>query len=670
MYNMKILSPVGNFDSLKMAIVNGANEVYLGINDFNARNNIDGFTLSTLKDAVDYAHIFDVKVLLAINILFNNAELQNALNIVVDAYNMGVDAFIVQDLGLASLIHTHYPFIELHASTQMGLHNLEGVKAILPFGFKRVVLARETPLAEIQRIKNNTNVEIEYFAQGALCVSFSGNCYLSSYLNNASGNRGKCKQLCRLPYKFYNGNSLVKKGYLLSAKDFNMLNKLNLLKNAGVDVLKIEGRARRPYYVAMATREYYNALNNKKVSLNNISLAFNRDYTPGYLNGNNNIISAYNNHIGIYVGKVLHFNKGKKFNEIYILSNNKLSSKSTFKFLHGDKQITLTAYDIVKTAKDIYKITTTQVVQENSTVHLITDAVHEAQVLSQTPKLKVNIKITAKINNPIVATITLNKTKLKVLGDICAPANNQPVLQNDIITNFSKSDIFKSIIKFDILENIFLTKQQLNNFRRKVFNNIYSNLTEKYYKNAKKITININKAVKKFDNFAIINHLTDNISATNIIYSPQEYNLQDITKFINLCNKHNVNPYLDTPNFALKEDIDLLSDIINKTKIPIIANNYYALTFDTNIIIGAGLNVYNNISANIFNRPIITAESDISTRLNFAYMTLRHCPLKEHLSADCSNCPYHNNFTYKMQSGKTLKLSRKKLSSCTFYLTD
>ena len=197
---MKILSPAGNIDCLKTAIYNGADEVYLGINDYNARNNIDGFTIATLKEGVDFAHVHGVKVLLAINILFSDKEIQSALDTIIDAYNIGVDAFIIQDLGLADLVHRHFPEIELHASTQMGLHNLEGVLAVEKYGFKRVVLARETPLDEIRRIKANSNVEIEYFAQGALCVSFSGNCYMSSYMHNASGNRGKCKQLCRLPY--------------------------------------------------------------------------------------------------------------------------------------------------------------------------------------------------------------------------------------------------------------------------------------------------------------------------------------------------------------------------------------------------------------------------------------------------------------------------------------
>ncbi|MBO5713821.1 MAG: U32 family peptidase, partial [Clostridia bacterium] len=315
---MKLLSPAGNMESLITAVYNGADEVYLGINDFNARNNIDGFTLETLEQAVDFAHIYNVKVYLAINILFTNEELNDAVSTVVKAYNLGVDAFIIQDLGLIKILSKDYPKIELHASTQMGIHNLEGVKYLEQFGVKRVVLSRETPLAEIKRIRKNSNVEIEYFVQGALCVCFSGNCYLSSRLFNESGNRGKCKQPCRLPYKLKHNGKVIKNGYLLSAKDFNMINRLKDLQDAGVDSLKIEGRARRPFYVGAVTREYKNALLGLKVNPENIKLAFNRNYTEGYFNSNGEIISSIQSHIGVSLGKVSKVINGKKFNQVYI----------------------------------------------------------------------------------------------------------------------------------------------------------------------------------------------------------------------------------------------------------------------------------------------------------------------------------------------------------------
>ncbi len=668
---MKILSPAGNIDCLKTAIYNGADEVYLGINDYNARNNIDGFTIATLKEGVDFAHVHGVKVLLAINILFSDKEIQNALDTIIDAYNIGVDAFIIQDLGLADLVHRHFPEIELHASTQMGLHNLEGVLAVEKYGFKRVVLARETPLDEIRRIKANTNVEIEYFAQGALCVSFSGNCYMSSYMHNASGNRGKCKQLCRLPYTLEKDGKKIKTGYLLSAKDFNMIDRLGDLKEAGVDVIKIEGRARRASYVGLTTREYYNALHRKKVDSDNLRLAFNREYTAGYFDGNGHVVSPFNNHIGIKIGKVEKVNNGKNFNEIYISSDRSLSPKSTFKTFTGLKEkATITAYDLKEISKGRYRITTTQNIEMGDDVHLILDNEIESSVLQNSKKRLIDIRIFAQKNTPIKALISIGKDKFEVLGDICEGAIKQPISRDDICTNFAKSEIFVPKIEVAVLDNIFMPKQKLNDFRRKVYEKVYEFIANNNRHSLEKIKVQNNYKIEKFTDFQIVEDSREKMTAKNIIYSPEYYNLKDILDFKKMCEKTGRAFILDTPNFALHDDIIYLRDIIEKNNICIVANNYYALSFNTNIIIGAGLNVYNTYSANIYNTPIITAESGISSRINFPYMTLRHCPMKSHLNANCANCPYTIGYTYKMENGKTMKLKRKKLSTCTFYLTD
>ena len=472
---MKILSPAGDMESLKVAVFNGADEVYLGVKDFNARN-IEGFSIETLKDAVNFAHIFGVKVNLAVNILFSDEEMQSALDLVVDAYNLGVDSFIVQDFGLASLIHEFYPQIEMHASTQMGIHNLEGVKAGECLGFKRVVLSRETPIEEIKRIRENSSIKIEYFCQGALCVCFSGNCYLSSYLHDASGNRGKCKQLCRLPYSFRLNNKELNSGYLLSAKDFNMLNNLKDLQDAGVDVLKIEGRARRPYYVGVATRTYKQALNGEKYNLEDLKLGFNRGYTAGYFNGNGEIISNKQNHIGIEIGTVKNFKQGKKFNEIFISSDREISPKSVLKFFNKDEEVVVTAYDIKK-VKDLYRITTTQNVKIGSSVNLISDFEKEVQLLSASKRRKVEIKITAKENLPIKAEFVLNGEHYLVEGEICSFAKSQPLTCEELKNNFNKSNLFEADLTCEI-DNVFLPKKALNEFRRTVYEKITNILTE------------------------------------------------------------------------------------------------------------------------------------------------------------------------------------------------
>ncbi len=668
---MKILSPVGNFECLKVAVANGADEVYLGINDFNARNNIDGFTIETLKTAVDYAHLFGVKVLLAVNILFTNQEMQSVVDTVVDAYNMGVDAFIVQDLGLANLLCKCYPQIELHASTQMGLHNLEGVKEVLKYGFKRVVLARETPLSEIKRIKENTKVEIEYFAHGALCVAFSGNCYLSSYLHNASGNRGRCKQLCRLPYTLQYKGEKLKNGYLLSAKDFDMTKRLLDLKKAGVDVLKIEGRARRPYYVATATKQYRNVLNGVKVDYDQLKLGFNRNFTEGYFNGNGNIISEIQNHVGIKIGKVERVNKGKRFSEVVISSNRVLSPKSTFKlFSYGVEKSTLTAYDLNSLGDNKYKITTTQKVEKGDEVHLILDSLKETQTLAVSPKRLVKIKLSLIADKPINASVQIDDEKIEVNGEVCSLAIKQPLTREELISNFAKSENFSAELEIVDMDSVFLPKQKLNEFRRAVYEKICEKLLENGRQKLEKITLSLPKPINYFSDFAVVERCEFDQNAKNIIYSPSTYNLEDVSKFINFCKENDKKPYLDTPYFLLEKDYLIIEKIVKNTVVSIVANNYHALNFGVETIIGAGLNVYNGYTANVHNKPVITAENGDISRIDAPYMTLRHCPIKSHLNCNCNDCKYKDGYEYKMDSGKVLKLKRKRLSDCTFYLTD
>lgn len=671
---MKILSPAGDMESLKMAVFNGADEVYLGIKDFNARN-IEGFSLSTLKEAVEFAHVFDVKVNLTVNILFSDSELQLALDLVVDAYNLGVDSFIIQDVGLASLIHENYPEIEMHASTQMGIHNLEGVKEIEKLGFKRVVLSRETPLGEIKRIRDNGSIEIEYFCQGALCVAFSGNCYLSSYLHDASGNRGKCKQLCRLPYSFRLNDREIKNGYLLSAKDINMLDNLKDLEDVGVDVLKIEGRARRPYYVGVATKIYKQALRGNKFDLEELQLAFNRGYTAGYFNGNGEIISNKQNHIGVEVGKVEKFKLGKKFNEIFISSDKEISAKSVLKFIDEKGEVVITAFDIQK-VKDLFRITTTQKVEVGANVHLISDFEKEQKLLSEIKRRRIEIKITAKENLPIQAEFNLLGEIFVVEGGVCVSAKSQPITQEDLKTNFNKSELFDADLDCK-LENAFLTKKALNEFRREVFEKIKNVLIENKKEKLNKINLKIlknNKKINKFNNFIeIFNNfekLFENnlkIKEKNIIYSPNEFNLNNIKEFILVCEKNNKKPILNLPIFALKEDVELLREIVEETKVAVIVNNPYALNFNTEKIIGGGMNVYNSYSAKYFNFPFVKAECE---DYKMPYMTLRHCPMKSHLNANCNNCPYNDSYEYVMQNGKRFKLRRIKMSSCTFELRE
>ncbi len=666
---MKLLAPAGNLESLKTAVFGGTDEIYLGVREFNARNNIEGFSLDTLKEGVDFAHLYGARVFLAINILFTDNEIQSALNVVCSAYNLGVDAFIVQDIGLATVIRENYPQIELHASTQMGIHNLEGALQIEKLGFKRVVLARETPLDEIKRIKENSSLEIEYFVHGALCVSFSGNCYLSSYTFDASGNRGRCKQPCRLPYKLNYKGKTLKRGYLLSAKDFNMIDRLTDLEEAGVTSLKIEGRARRPYYVGAVTREYRKALDGLSADKQKLALAFNREFTEGYFNGNGKIISSLQNHIGLDAGKVERVNFGKKFNEVYILSPIKLNPKSVLKFTNGEKEIlTLSAYDLRYLGSNRYVLTTTKKVREGLLVRLISNVSEEEELLKQTTKRSIEVTLSLRENQPISATLSFGVNKEKIEGETLLKPITRPLEKEEVEECFRKSEIFRPKIIFDKFEPVFMPKSTLNEFRRKVYAKAVEILTSIDKRRVEMVTLDWERESNLLKDFCYAEDEKGIYSNKTVIYSPEVYSLKAVEEFVKNCKEQGVKPYLDLPNFALKEDVSFLREIVNKTGIGIVANNYYALALSDDVIIGGGLNVYNSISASVYNKPIILSENGVGEETPFPYMTLRHCPIKTHVGGDCANCKYKDGYEYVMENGKTLKLKRKKISDCTFYL--
>lgn len=302
----EILAPAGSFESLKTAISFGADAVYLGYKDFSARAKAENFDDNLLLKAVKYAHFYRVRVYLALNTLVLDEELPSVYNAIDCVYNCGVDAIIVQDLKIIKYIKQHYPNLSVHFSTQASIHNEYAAIVAKKLGADRIILSREVTIEDIKRIKNNCDIEIECFVHGALCVSFSGNCYFSSLVSGYSGNRGKCLQLCRKKYKIDG-----KEGYYLSPKDICCASIIDELIEAGVSSFKIEGRMRRSEYVGSVVSLYRKILDGKKYSLDDVKLMYNRgDYTQVHLkNPTNNVIYPYaQGHIGLKQGKVLSIN--------------------------------------------------------------------------------------------------------------------------------------------------------------------------------------------------------------------------------------------------------------------------------------------------------------------------------------------------------------------------
>ena len=283
---MELLAPAGSMEALRAAVCNGADAVYLGADTFNARINARNFSAADLQEAVVYCHVRGVKVHLTLNTLVLDREMPRAAELIRLAASCGVDAFIVQDLGVVSLCRQLAPDVPIHASTQMSIHSLEGVMEAAALGCSRVVLARELPAEEIAHICKRSPVEIEVFVHGALCMCYSGQCYLSSVIGRRSGNRGQCAQPCRLPYGYGRFESTR---YPLSLKDNCLAGELDELRRMGVASIKIEGRMKRPEYVAIVTRAYRTVLNGGKLTpsdLQELETAFSRQgFTDGYFRG-------------------------------------------------------------------------------------------------------------------------------------------------------------------------------------------------------------------------------------------------------------------------------------------------------------------------------------------------------------------------------------------------
>lgn len=322
---LELLSPVGDFECLKAAVQNGADSVYFGSDTFSARAFAKNFNAQNLKEAIHYAKIRGVKTYLTLNTLVKDSELDEAINLAKSVYEYGIDAIIVQDLGLAIKLIKLFPDLPIHASTQMTIHNLNGALELQKLGFKRIVLARELSINEIDYICKNTDVEIECFAHGALCISYSGQCLFSSMIGARSGNRGMCAQTCRLPFELLENDKKIDCGHLLSTRDLCSLEYIPDFLKANVKCLKIEGRMKSPEYVATVTRiyrKYIDLASNPnedfvidKLDKKDLMQVFNRGMSSlGHLDNEPNknlVFKDKPNNMGLLLGKVQNYNKNK-----------------------------------------------------------------------------------------------------------------------------------------------------------------------------------------------------------------------------------------------------------------------------------------------------------------------------------------------------------------------
>ncbi|MCM1992469.1 U32 family peptidase [Oceanirhabdus seepicola] len=499
MKKIELLAPAGSKESLIAAVQNGADAIYLGGTKFSARAYASNFDNETIEWAIDYCHLYGVKVYVTLNTLIKDEEMEEALEYAQFLHNIGVDAVIIQDYGLAYCLRNRLPELEIHASTQMTVHNAEGAKFLNDKGFKRIVLSRELYIGEIEKISKEYKIETEIFVHGALCICYSGQCLMSSVLGGRSGNRGRCAQPCRLPYKILNKKGDKKEGYLMSPKDICTIEDLQKIIDSGTKSLKVEGRMKRPEYVAGIVSSYRKAIDSiyekkkaDKVKIqkekDRLMQLFNREgFSKAYLFGNigRDMMSfRFPKNTGVRIGKV-------KSGKVELLGNVALNDGIRI----GDGGFTISK--IIKENREVKgavkgdKVELKPKKYKEGDILFKTSDVNLNKELSESYKsmygkrIPLNCNIEFNIGYPVELSCDYGNKRYKVKGEVVQVPIKKPVLKEKIENSLKKKGDtpFKiDKIIFNSYEEGFVPVSTLNELRRKLIDQIEENI-KLVYKN-------------------------------------------------------------------------------------------------------------------------------------------------------------------------------------------
>lgn len=611
---IELLSPVGDERGLKAAVNSGANGVYFGAKSFNAREYAaENFDDKAIENAIKFAKLRNVKVYITVNTLVYNDEIDKAILLIKNIYDMGADAIIVQDLGIIDIVRNNLN-IPMHASTQMSCNNTYSVKLLEKLGIERVVLARETSIENIKEIRKNTNIELETFIHGALCVSFSGQCAYSYLHGGRSANRGACAQACRMEY------SGGKTDYPLSAKDLMTIDIIPNLIEAGINSFKIEGRAKRSEYVAITTSIYRKAidfaLQNKNIETEkykeSLIKIFNRGgFSEGYYYNSKDIFENYKpNHNGEFIGKITDYKK----NKIYIKTDKELNVYDGLSFGESGKigmQISDLYKDNIRVKNGKGNLSFSAVLKNinvGDKVYRTTDKsqMDDANIIIENDNFKhlLNLNCIIDYDKKIKFRINSNyneKLNLEYISDyLVEEAKNSETKESDIIKALSKTG--GTVFKFENIniiinfEKPFIPVKVLNEARRSIINSLEKILIQNrkidYDKNIK----NIFKEKIEYPNtnlkVAIISDINNKVKDYDkIILFPKTYD-NDIKK---IFEDKKIDGII-LPHITFDKDIELIKNIVSKDMI-VICNNLGqidALLGECIIWAGIGMNTINN----------------------------------------------------------------------------
>ena len=683
----ELLVPVGNYESLIQAINNGADAVYLGGKRFGARAFASNFTLEEIEEATKLCHLYDVKIYITVNTLIYENEIDDALDYIKSLHKIGVDAIIMQDIGLINLVHQILPNLEIHASTQMHNHSKENLKFLEHLGIKRVVFARELPFKYINDIE--TNLEKEVFIHGSLCVSYSGQCLFSSMILGRSGNRGECAGMCRLPYKLYENNNFIETDgdYILSPKDLCSIENFKELMDSNIKCFKIEGRMKSPEYVGIVTKIYKTLMDQYeqnvelKIDEKDIDLLksiFNREYTKGFLFNDHKIMNFLApNHLGLSIGKVTSVTKRR----IKIKLNRDLSQFEGIRFKNSNLGMTVNfMYD--KYENLINKGKKNEIIYLDNIVNLknLDEVVLTNPIIKLTneviKKIEINIKFKAILNEEIFIEVETSENKISLRCNVVEKSINSPLSKERIESILRKTGNtpFKvNNVDIEISDNIFIPVGYLNEIRRNILNNL------KEMKENKKIAY-LEKTFKeesekniKTNNLSVLVRTKEQLEACrkknveNIIVINKDLMENDLIFRVsrdNINHNYNYKKLLVTDLASMdkyKGNMgDYLLNVTNHYSVDLVSKyqNCVALSVECNL---------ENIK-DILNKTNNNVE--VFVYGNIELMLMKYCPLNTIVNKNkiCSVCQNGKKYYLKDRNNKFYRLENNNFTHSTIIL--
>ncbi len=708
MNNIELLAPVGDQNALKAAVNNGADAVYLGAKTFSARESASNFADAELLGAIEYCHLRSVRVYVAVNTLLRDREIEEAIELIKPLYYAGVDSIILQDFGAASIIANAFPGLPLHASTQLGVHNVSGAEWAEQFGFKRAILSREVTIDSINKIRKSTNIELEAFAHGALCSSFSGQCLFSSFIGGRSGNRGRCAQPCRLFYELYDNGNKCDGGYLLSTKEMCTIGILKDMMNAGVSSFKIEGRARRGEYVSLAVRSYRTAIDailegkaiNETETLDDLMKMYNRGgFGTGYYMGNRDIVAPErSNNWGVFIGTV----EKVATKKIYIKSKFELNVGDGIEYIGDKPKGSYGLSSVIKVNTDLYAVDTMPNVVVGDKVYRNTDVKlinREKALIENESHFNLMAEFNAMIGKN--ATLSVYDDMGNTASAVSSRANEKSMkpfdmtaeAQRSIAKTGGTSFIFTNI-DVNSQEEAWLPISEIAQMRRECLETITQKRLSSmrlYEPKPQEITltndmneiINDKKIIVQTGN---LNNATVAIEsgASAIYYDPENFDEISLTKIKDFDKNGEI--YIKMPIFMQTEDEDRAKELLRKYSalfngvvISHITQLELAKIYFKKVVGGSELNVFNSSSyrylyendvkecvlspeLNIAQAKAIRgANKNIIVQGKLTLMNLPHCPVYNTRKCNCNGLI---GVYLKDRKGYMLPLKRSKVVNC------